>query len=98
MYTPICKEGERKEKWEFSITKSASLEVWSSCLKMIFRPYNLETTEKITDSLNGMVKRQSSLEYAMKGVYTNWPSYYLDHATGPAIYAFQIQLYILALC
>ena len=59
--------------------------------------YNLGTTESIIESLNGLMKRQSSYDI-MTGMNMKWPSVYLDHTFVPALYAFQLHLYIHAVC
>ena len=45
-----------------------------------------------------MRKRQSTLGHIMKGLNMKWPSVYLDHASGPVLYGFQLHLYIQAVC
>ena len=34
----------------------------------------------------------------MKGLDMKWPSYCLEHASGPSLCGFQLQLFIQALC
>ena len=45
--------------------------------------HNLESMKSITEPLNGMMKRQFSLDCTMKMLYMNWPTYHLDYTSGP---------------
>ena len=55
--------------------------------------YNLDSTERVTQSLKGMIKIQSLLDSMVKGLNMKWPSVYLDHASIPTLYGFHLHTY-----
>ena len=58
---------------------------------IMYCQYNLKTTESIMESLNGMLKRQSSLAHFMTG-WTETDNILLEWCSGPSLYGFQLQL------
>ena len=52
----------------------------------MYGQYNLETTESVIELLNGMTKRQSSLECTMIGLNVNWLVVYSHHDLDPTLY------------
>ena len=47
--------------------------------------------------MNGMMKRQFSLEHTIKGLNVDWQVSYSDHPSGPGSYGFHLQLYVKAM-
>ena len=64
---------------------------------LMYGQYNLEIAEGIIESLNGMIKKQSSLKYTMKVLNMKLSSIYLGFVLGPSLHGFQSHLYIQAM-